>query len=185
LSPDDRNAAAGALAAGAAPNGRSLPIEPALQARIAALYADYGAALDERRYDDWVALFTDDCRYVLQPRENHERGLPLATMLLEGRGMLKDRVYGITHTLFHAPYYQRHVFGPPRLLARDDGAGVLHVEVSYAVFRTRLNQPSEVFSVGRHIDRLAHEPGGEWLLFADKRVVFDSETILNSVIYPV
>jgi salicylate 5-hydroxylase small subunit len=168
--------------------GRSLPFEPALLAQATALYADYAAALDERRYDDWVALFTDDCRYLLQPRENHERGLPLATMLLEGRGMLKDRVYGITQTLFHAPYYQRHVFGPPRLLAVEgdaaDGA-VLHVEVACAVFRTKLNEVAEVFSVGRHLDRLVRDGPGGPLRFADKQVVFDSETILNSVIYPL
>ena len=47
------------------------------------------------------------------PRENHERGLPLATLSFESKGMLKDRVYGIRETLFHDPYYQRHVVGAP------------------------------------------------------------------------
>jgi salicylate 5-hydroxylase small subunit len=27
--------------------------------------------------------------------------------------MLKDRVYGVPETLFHDPYYQRHVVGAP------------------------------------------------------------------------
>jgi salicylate 5-hydroxylase small subunit len=54
--------------AGRAAGGtRSVPLEPALLAEVVALYADYAAALDDQRYDDWVALFTDDCRYVLQP----------------------------------------------------------------------------------------------------------------------
>jgi salicylate 5-hydroxylase small subunit len=171
-----------------AARGRSLPVDAALLAELVALYADYAAALGERRYDDWVALFADDCRYTLQPRENHERGLPLATMALEGRGMLKDRVYGSAQTLFHAPYYQCHVFGPPRLLevVADGPIGpVLRVEAHCAVFRTKLDEVPEVFVVGRHLDRVTREAAGGPLLFVDKRIVFDSETILNSIIYPV
>lgn len=41
--------------------------------------------------------------YKLQPRENHERGFPLATLAFDSKGMLKDRVYGIRETLFHDP----------------------------------------------------------------------------------
>jgi len=191
-------AATVSAAAGTTGPVRTRALEPALLAELVALYADYAAALDERRFDDWTELFTEDCRYLLQPRENHERGLPLATMRLEGRGMLKDRAYGVTHTLFHAPYHQRHVFGLPRLLASpadrpgtstsgSDPTTGWRVEIAYAVFRTKLGGVAEVFSVGRHLDTVVRDPqdpAGR-LLFADKVVVFDSETILNSVIYPI
>ncbi|PJI51525.1 salicylate hydroxylase, partial [Methylobacterium radiotolerans] len=30
-------------------------------------------------------------------------------MAFESRGMLRDRIYGATETIFHDPYYQRHV----------------------------------------------------------------------------
>ncbi len=73
------------------------------------LYADYASALDAADWDRWPGFFTADCVYRLQPRENHERGLPLATLSFDSQGMLKDRVYGIRETLFHDPYYQRHV----------------------------------------------------------------------------
>lgn len=172
----------GADPAAAVP-ARSLAVEPALRAELDALYADYAAALDERRYDDWVGLFRDDCTYLLQPRENAERGLPLATLSFEGRGMLRDRVYGITRTLFHAPYYQRHVVGPLRVVGRDDGGLLVHAP--YAVFRTRLHEPSEVFNVGRYEDRVVRDPGDGLLRYAAKRVVFDSEMIPNSIIYPI
>jgi salicylate 5-hydroxylase small subunit len=38
------------------------------------------------------------------PRENYDRSLPLATLSFESKGMLRDRVYAITETLFHEPY---------------------------------------------------------------------------------
>ena len=166
---------------------RGLPLAAAARAELDALYADYAAALDEARYDDWIALFADDCRYVLQPRENFERGLPLATLALESKGMLRDRIYGITKTLFHAPYYQRHVIGPARVLGLGvaDGVEWLEVQAAYAVFRTRVHEPSEVFNVGRYLDRVVRDPADGLLRFAEKRVVFDSENILNSVIDPI
>ena len=55
-------------------------IDASTRFAIADLYADYAAALDEQRYDDWLGLFAEDCRYTVQPRENYEAGLPLATI---------------------------------------------------------------------------------------------------------
>jgi salicylate 5-hydroxylase small subunit len=171
----------------AAPAGRSLVVAPALRAELDALYADHAAALDEGRYDDWVALFADDCEYLLQPRENFDRGLPLATLAFESKGMLRDRVYGITRTLFHAPYYQRHLIGPLRVLSHESAGGIesLRVQAPYAVFRTRLHEPSEVFNVGRSIDRVVRDPADGRLRFARRHLVFDSELVPNSIIYPI
>jgi salicylate 5-hydroxylase small subunit len=166
---------------------RGLVVDAALRGELDALYADYAAALDDGRFDDWVELFAEDCRYVLQPRENFDRGLPLATLAFESRGMLRDRVYGITRTLFHAPYYQRHVIGPLRVLAIDTAGGPLSVDVeaAYAVHRTKVHEASEVFNVGRYLDRVIRDPADGALRFALKRAVFDSETIPNSIIYPI
>ena len=66
------------------------------------LNAAYAAALDDKRFDDWPLFFTEDGHYKLQARENFDRGLPLALMALESRGMMKDRVYGVTQTIYTA-----------------------------------------------------------------------------------
>lgn len=150
-------------------------------AQICQLYARYAAALDAARWDEWPEFFVEDCLYKLIPRENHERGLPLATLMFESRGMLKDRVYGIRETLFHDPYYQRHVVGTP--LVRKVEEGHIHCEANYAVFRTKLSQLTTVFNVGRTIDEVVRTPQG--LRFAARLVVYDSEMIPNSIIYPI
>ena len=77
--------------------------------QIQQLYGDYASVLDAGQWDRWPDFFVEDCVYRIQPRENHERGFPLATLSLTSKGMLKDRVYGIQETLYHDPYYQRHV----------------------------------------------------------------------------
>ncbi|MGO4395441.1 nuclear transport factor 2 family protein [Variovorax sp. M-6] len=149
---------------------------------LARLYAAYAHAVDSGQWDLWPGFFTEQCSYRLQPRENHARGLPLATLSFESRGMLEDRVYGIRETLFHDPYYQRHVVGLPTVHAVDDD-GTIHSEANYAVFRTKLDEPSTVFNVGRYIDAVVPTPDG--LKFASRLCVFDSEMIPNSIIYPI
>ena len=154
--------------------------DPALRSELDQLYARYAACLDNGRYEEWPELFVEEGRYVLIPRENHDRGLPLATMALESRPMMQDRVYGVLNTLFFAPYYQRHLIGP--LLIEADGEKI-RVEANYVVLRTKRNALSEVFSTGRYLDRIVRVAGG--LRFAEKLCIFDSEMIPNSVVYPI
>ncbi len=151
------------------------------------LQADYAAALDGARWDDWVELFTEGCVYRIWPRENFDRGLPLATLALEGKPMLRDRVYGLRETLFHDPYHQRHLIGPPRLLPAapgDDAAATLRCESNYLVVRTKHAEPSEILNAGRYLDRLERQPDGR-LLIGERLCVFDSALIPNSLIYPI
>jgi salicylate 5-hydroxylase small subunit len=152
-----------------------------LRLNVSDLYASYSACLDAGRFDDWPEFFTEDCRYRVVSRENHERNLPLGTMDLQSRGALLDRVYAVQSTLFHAPYYQRHIVGPARILGRE-GETIL-AEANYLVIRTKRDQPSEVFNAGRYLDRIVAVQQG--LRFADKICIFDSELIPNSIIYPL
>ena len=145
------------------------------------LHADYALAVDSGQWDLWPEFFTDDCIYRLQPRENYERGFPLATLSFESKAMLRDRVYGIRETLFHDPYYQRHVVGAPVVKSVSE-AGI-QCEANYAVFRTKLDGASTVFNVGRYIDTVVRTSQG--LKFAKRLCIFDSEMIPNAIIYPI
>lgn len=148
---------------------------------LQALYASYCACIDERRYEEWPRFFTEDGVYKLMPRENFDRGLPLATLAFESRGMLEDRIFGITQTLLHAPYYQRHIVGGIRV--KEVAGKQIHSEANYLVIRTKQNELSEVFNAGRYIDVVVREGAG--LLFQQRYCVFDSELIPNSLIYPI
>ena len=148
---------------------------------IQQLYADYASAVDSGQWDLWPEFFTEQCVYKLQPRENFERGFPLCTLSLTSKGMLRDRVYGIKETLYHDPYYQRHVVGAPIVRRAEDG--YMHSEANYAVFRTKYDKESTVFNVGRYIDTIVQTPEG--FKFAERMCVYDSEMIPNSIIYPI
>jgi salicylate 5-hydroxylase small subunit len=145
------------------------------------LHADYASAVDSGHWNLWPEFFTEECVYKLQSRENHERGFPLATLFFTSKGMLKDRVYGITETLYHDPYYQRHVVGAPVIRKLDEGK--IYSEANYAVFRTKFDKESTVFNVGRYLDTIVQTPEG--FKFAERLCIFDSEMIPNSIIYPI
>ena len=125
-------------------------------------------------------FFTEDCRYRVVARENHDRNLPLGTMDLQSRGALMDRVYAVQSTLFHAPYYQRHIVSG--ILVRPDDGG-FRVQANYLVIRTKAGALSEIYNAGRYVDRIVAD--GERLRFREKICVFDSELIPNSLIYPI
>jgi salicylate 5-hydroxylase small subunit len=152
-----------------------------LQIEIDRLNAEYAAALDERRFEDWPEFFVDDGNYKVQARENFDMKLPLALIALESKGMMKDRVYGVTQTIYHAPYYTRHVTSPARVL--EANGETIRAESNYAIFRTRPGDATEVYNVGRYIDEIVRTPAG--LKFASRTCVYDSEMVLNSLIYPI
>lgn len=152
-----------------------------LQHDVDQLNVAYAAVLDDKRFDAWPEFFLEDGRYTVQARENFDRGLPLALMDLESRGMMKDRVYGITQTIYHGPYYMRHVISAAQILSHE--AGVITTQTNYAVFRTKPAGVSEVYNVGRYLDELVRTDEG--LKFRRRLCVYDSEMILNSLIYPV
>ena len=152
-----------------------------LQLEVDALNAAYAAVLDERRFDEWPGFFLEEGRYTVRSRENHERGLPLALIDLESQGMMKDRVYGITQTIYHGPYYTRHVIGTAQVLGIEGEC--IRAQANYAVFRTRPGGASEVYNVGRYVDDIMRT--GDGLKLARRLCVYDSEMILNSLIYPI
>jgi salicylate 5-hydroxylase small subunit len=156
-------------------------IDLQLRQDIADLYAAYAACLDDARYDAWPDFFTEDAWYRVVPRENYERGLPLSTMSLKGRAMMQDRIYGVTNTIFHAPYYQRHVIGLPFVTANGDKG--LSVQASYCVFRTKRDCVPEIYNVGQYVDVIENTDGV--LKFTQKFCVFDNDLIPNSLIYPI
>src|SRR5690242_4382182 len=152
-----------------------------LRLKLEELYAAYAACLDEERFEEWPEFFTEDCLYKIVPRENFERGLPLATWLCESKGYLKDRVVAIRKTAVYAPRYIRRMVSGIRIL-RQEGDEI-QVRADYAAFETLLDELTRVFNVGIYHDVIAREAGS--LKFRQKICVFDSALVPNSLIYPL
>lgn len=149
------------------------------------LYASYAAVVDSADWESWPDFFIEEGTYRLQPRENFDRGLPLCLLALESRAMIRDRVYGVKETMYHDPYYQRHIVGTPRVLSvRSEGRKELfESEANYLVVRTKRDGVSEVFNAGWYRDEIVRTAEG--LKFKSRLCVYDTEMIPNSLIYPI
>jgi 3-phenylpropionate/cinnamic acid dioxygenase small subunit len=159
--------------------GNTVPVE--LRLEVEDLYAEYCAALDEGRYEDWAALFTEDCLYRIVPRDNHDRGLPLAIMHCESRGMLEDRVVAIRETSFYAPRMLRHIVSGIRVELAEDGT--ISGQANYLVVQTLAEQPTTLFNAGRYLDAILRDDGR--LRFKQRLCIFDSIVVPNSLIVPI
>jgi len=149
--------------------------------KLVQFYQSYAAAIDQQDWDTWLAFFTEKGVYKIQSRENFDRGLPMAALSLAGKGMLKDRIYGVTETIFHEPYWQLHIVSQPRIITQV--GDVIDSQANYSVFRTKMDGIAHVFNVGRYIDRLKLVDGE--FKIESRLCVFDNDMILNSLIYPI
>jgi len=152
-----------------------------LRLELEDLNAAYAAALDDGELERWPELFVADGVYRVVPRDNFERGLPLAVMRCESRGMLEDRVAALRRASVYAPRAMRHLISSVRLV-RVDGA-VLHAAASYAVLQTLPDQLTSVFNAGRYLDEVVRQDGV--LRFRQRIAVFDSVLVPGSLVYPI
>ena len=143
-------------------------------------YDEYYTILDDLRLDEWPPLFTEDCVYRVIPRENYEAGYTLSTIYVESRGMLVDRVMGMTRTQMYAPRYYRQFPGPLRVVSRD--ADSVRSRHNLLVVQTLIDKKSEIVLSAVCHDVLVNDEGRNRL--RERIVVFDSEMIPNSLIYP-
>lgn len=152
-----------------------------LRHEVEDLYHEYAECLDDDQLERWPEFFTDPCRYEVIPRDNWERGLPLALVRCESRGMLLDRVEALRRASVYAPRYLRHLLSGIRI--QEVVGDEIRVRASYAVLQTLEDEETRVFNSGRYLDLLARVDGR--LRFRERLCVFDTILVPGSLVYPL
>jgi 3-phenylpropionate/cinnamic acid dioxygenase small subunit len=119
------------------------------QVRLAAL-------LDEQKYDEFVAEFTDDGAYRLIGRENHERGLPTC-IIDDTRDRLIYRSQLISRQWHHARFRETRMLS--NFEVEFPGAEAAQAKANFAVFHTDAEGESRLHMVGRLEDSLTMKEG--------------------------
>ena len=148
---------------------------------IIELFAEYGARLDAGRYQDWLDLFAEECRYQVLPRENADAGMPVALIFCDSRAMLEDRLRALQEANKYNLHTDRHLIGLPRIAA-SDAAGT-DVEAPFAVFQTDQEGGTTLFATGLYRDRLVTERGS--LRIRDKFVLLDTFAVPSLLATPL
>lgn len=153
----------------------------AVREAIDSLYGDYAALLDDDDYEAWLGLFAESCSYVVIPRDNHDRGLPVALMRCDNLDMLRDRITALTTANEYNIHWSLRILGRPRITAAADG--LFDVGCSYLVMQTNQEGQSRVFSAGRHRDRVSLVDG--LARFEQKKVIVDTFCIPTLLAKPL
>jgi anthranilate 1,2-dioxygenase small subunit len=153
-----------------------------LQRELEELYTRYAEALDDGPLEEWPEFFAEQCLYLIIPRENVQLGLPLAIMRCESRDMLRDRVTAVRETMMYEQRYLRHHVTNLRVRSRD--GAVVEASANFSVIEVLPDELPRVLICGRYLDRVVREADGAWR-FVERRCVYDSTLVPNSIIYPV
>jgi anthranilate 1,2-dioxygenase small subunit len=141
----------------------------------------YAHCIDDDRLEAWPDFFAENCTYKVAARENVERGLPLATIDCDSRAMLIDRVVSLRHANVYEAHHYRHVTGLP--LVMNVTRRSVRAHTSYAVFRTRGNGKTDVYSAGVYDDVIVDTADG--LKFQQRHVIYDTDQIDTLLVIPL
>jgi anthranilate 1,2-dioxygenase small subunit len=145
---------------------------------VYALLAEYGGLIDAAKFDEWLCLFAEECRYQIIPRENFDRGLPAALVLCDSRAMLEDRIRALREANKYNIHTDRHVIGLPRIL-KDS----LTIEAPFAVYQSDQEGETHLFATGLYRDQL--EPTGRHFKIRDKLILLDTFAVPSLLATPL
>ena len=158
-----------------------------LHYEVERFYYDEAALLDAHRYEEWLALFSDDARYFMPIRRTRvQRELDKEftqpgemAYFSDTKTLLAGRVAKLRSGRSWAedpPSRTRHLITNVRIVTDNDGGRELAVESNFHLYRTRLNSEEDSWIGSRH-DRL-RRTGGSFLI-ADRKIFLEQTVLLS------
>lgn len=145
--------------------------------RIAALNADYAAAIDDDRLEEWPGFFMADCLYKITSMDNLRDGNQAGIVYADSQAMLADRILALRRANIYERQTYRHIVGLPRLTGPETA------ETAFLVVRTMRDGQMDLFAAGCYRDRL-HD-GDAGLRFSERIVICDSSRFDTLVAIPL
>lgn len=141
---------------------------------------DYAAAIDDGMLDRWPDFFGDPCLYKIVSKENFDSGLPLALVLCDSPGMIRDRCGAFAKLNVYGPRAWRHMTGQLRL--NEDG-NAIKARSSFVIFETLAGKDTHILCTGEYRDVLVRQDGA--LKFTERICIYDTTMIPNSIVMPI
>ncbi len=152
-----------------------------LMREVTDLVALHAELIDDDRLEEWPDLFTEECLYSVIPRENADRGLPVATIFCDSRGMLVDRVVSLRRANIFPVHNYRHIISTSRIHGVTPEAVTAHT--NYVVLQTRNIGQSFVYNTGKYVDEIVYSSGR--FLFRSKKAIFDTDLVDTLMVRPI
>ena len=131
------------------------------RAEIEAFLIYEARLLDERRFYDWMDLFTDDAYYWVPSKPDQESPLNHASLFYDDRELMKTRIDRLYHPRIHSqiPHARTaHVVTNMMVEEPDDGTGEFLIGSCFNMVEYRQGR-QRVFA-GRYLHRLRRDGDG-------------------------
>jgi p-cumate 2,3-dioxygenase beta subunit len=156
-----------------------------LRLRIEDFFYAEAELLDRWQLDEWLAIYTDDCRYEVGPtgKADAEELSPSTSLFLiaDDRFRLEQRVVRMKKPTAHAEYPHsrtRHLYTNVRILDRENG--IIRVSVNFITVRSAkggtMQYPGKILF---HLREIASEgPALQQFRVAYKRITLDLDALV-------
>lgn len=162
-------------------------IGPALQFEIEQYYYREAELLDDRRFAEWLDLFSDDTRYWMPTRSNRQLREQDKETSADGEFALFDdtkrtlgwrvrQLSSFTHWAENPRSRTRHLISNVRIAPRQD-YGELEVKSNFICYRNRLQDEVDIWA-GERSDLLRRDAQYAWRI-ARRKVLLDQNVVLS------
>ena len=157
----------------------------ALWLELTQFYIREAWLLDERKFQEWLGLFTEDVLYFMPRRKNvprresHREVTPLGDLALieDDKRYLEMRVARLETGMAWAedpPSRTRHLVG--NLVAEPLDGGDVHAKTAFLVYRSHLETDQQLLAGSR--DDVLRRVDGAWKV-AKRTIVLDANVLLD------
>ena len=140
----------------------------------------YCNTLDSGDIEGWANYFTEDAVYKIISKENFDLNLQGGIVFADSLGMIKDRAYALVHTQYFGPRSTLHLCGNVQVLAVKDEIESIS---NFIYLETLVEEPTKLHLAGQYHDKFVNINNN--LLLKSRIVVYDSNLINSTLIYPV
>ena len=138
--------------------------------------------LDERRHDEWLALFAEDCRYwvPLQGAAQQE-GAPHNALADEDRLLLQLRIERLKSPRAHSqhpPSRCQHVLQAAVVTRDDSGDGLCELRTPFVYIESRGER--QLMLAGTYLHRLV-KVGSDWRIRLKRVNLLDAAAALPAI----
>ena len=144
-------------------------------------YEDVAFCLDREDLAAFPSFFTEDAKYQVISRENHDEGLEHAPIFCLGRAMIEDRVTATLQAALYQPRSLRHFISGVRILSEEPTE--VRAEANFLIIESLIEQEPQILMVGRYLDRVVR--AGGMLKLRERTCVYDNYRIRTTLVIPV
>lgn len=140
------------------------------------------ALLDDRQYEEWVDLFTEDGRYWMPAGRDDSDPEKTTSLIYDDRQALRQRIARLFHPAAHSqtpPSRVCHVVGNVRIAEPSEGAGV-NIASNFALFESRLGNQRVL---GGRFEHTLRRANGSWGIVFKKVCLVNNDGVFNNLTF--